>query len=129
MSLFLEGATQVYSDPSSLELIMQNDFEALIETMPNKDAARAARELKAKLDTLTLAYDPLIKDIVKAAESERRQLSTLVSRDAERAESSVNAIYVWANTFVPNSTRNAAAVSKQAKLKMMPYVVAMAYAI
>ena len=124
------GATQVYSDPSSLERIMQSDFETLIEAVTNRDAIQAAREYKAKLDKLTMAYNPLIKDVIRAAENEGRQFSNIVSRDAGRAESSADEIYAWAKTFVPNSVRATATVSKQTKLKMMmPYVVAMAYAI
>ena len=36
-----------------------------------------------------------------------------------RAEPSADGVYAWAKTLVPNSVRATAAISKQAKLKIM----------
>ena len=91
--------------------------------------ARAVRDFRSKVDALTLAYEPLTRRLVKAAESRPIAFPALALRDALRAEMNANALYTWARTYVPTETDVRTERDKAAKLQMMPYIVAMAYAV
>ena len=87
------------------------------------------RDFKARLDSLTLAYEPLVDRLLSAAESGANTLPKFALRDAMRAESQANTLYSWARTFVPKDVANQTAMDKTTKIKMMPYIVIMAYAV
>ena len=101
----------------------------MISTSNNSDGARIAREFKARLDLVTLAYEPLTKRFIKVAEGDSQKFPPFAAKDAAKAEVQANALYAWARTFVPNESSDLEDLDKLAKLKMMPYLVAMAYAV
>ena len=77
-----------------------------------------------------LAYEPLTKKIIKAAEpSYTAPFTSLALRDAAKVEKHAIELYSWARTFLPKDTAKHPAMDKASKLKLVPYVVAMAYAV
>ena len=112
-----------------LESPLSADVNAMIADAINDQNSRAVRDFKSKLDTLTLAYEPLTKRLAKAAESRSSTFTALALRDAAKAEMHANALYAWARTYVPTDTNALAKRDKAGKLQMMPYIVAMAYAV
>ena len=60
--------------------------------------------------SLSLAYNPLIKDANGATETEEWQFSNIVSRAAGRAESPADEICAWAKTLVPDSVKAPATI-------------------
>ena len=107
---------------------MEQGFESVISTIENEKAVRVAREFKAMLNSLTLAYTPLVEDVISLAKQGSQGLSDLAREDAVNAEMRADNLYAWAQTFVP-SGGGQATLSKRAKVEQMPYVVAMAYAV
>ena len=112
-----------------LEAPITKEMDAMIRAADNEHSARAVRDFKAKLDSAALAYEPLTERIIKAAEGGSGKFPSFALRDAAKAETNANALYSWARTFVPKDTDNQAGMDKAAKLRMMPYLVAMAYAV
>ena len=121
--------TQLCQHLRLLESPPTDDVNATIADAVSYQDARAVRDFKSKLDTLSLAYEPLIKRLSRAAEIRSRAFSALALRDAAKAEMHANALYAWARTFVPTATDVRTERGKAAKLQMMPYIVAMAYAV
>ena len=112
---------------AALHTQIDQGFEKAIATIEAPDAAvRTARELQAKLATLTQAYDPLVEDVIKLAEGRHRGLSSFAKEDAGNAELRAGDLYSWASTFLPGTNQ---ALSRSARLEMMPYIVCMAYAV
>ena len=109
------------------------DVNTMIAAADADDSARVVRDFKSKLDAATLAYDPLTKRLLTAAKggSSSSSFPGLALRDAAKAEMHANMLYSWARTFVPTDTSGQAGMNmdKAAKLKMVPYIVAMAYAV
>ena len=103
------------------------DIDAVIAAINNDESARSARDFKSRVDSVALTYEPLIKKIIAITKSDAGRFSTLALRDAAKAEIHANMLYSWARTFIPKDPK--ADMHKAAKLKMMPYVVAMAYAV
>ena len=97
------------------------------------ESARDVHDFKSKVDAVTLAYEGLIEQTVIAAVERHPDtlLAPLAPRDAAKAEMDANTLYMWARAFVPaDSTTSARThMAKADKIKMMPYVVAMAYAV
>ena len=114
---------------SLFESPLTDDVDALIAAATRDQDARAVRDFRSKVDALTLAYEPLTRRLVKAAESHPIAFPALALRDALRTEMNANALYTWARTFVPTDTDVPIKRSKASKLQLMPYIVAMAYAI
>ena len=101
----------------------------MVATADDRHCAQAVRKFKAKLDLVTLAYEPLTERIISAAGSATRKFSSLALRDARRAEAQANMFYLWARTLIPKDTDIWVQRSKASKLKLMPYFVVMAYAV
>ena len=114
---------------SLFESPLTDDVDALIAAATRDQDARAVRDFKSKVDTLMLAYEPLTRRLVKAAERQAIAFPTLALRDAAKAEMNANALYTWARTFVPMETDAPTKRNKATKLQLMPYIVAMAYAV
>lgn len=125
----MTDSAEICSHFRFLDSIVSRDFESMISASNNSDGARIARDFKSRLDLVTLAYEPLAKRFIKVAESDTLRFPPFAAKDAAKAEVQANALYAWARTFVPNENSNLADLDKLAKLKMMPYLVAMAYAV
>ena len=121
-----------------LESPLSEEMDAMIGDAGSEDSTSVVRDFKSRLDAVTLAYDPLTKRLLTAAESSGGGSSSsssssssfsfpmLAIRDAAKAEMHANMLYSWARTFMPKAE---AAMDKASKLRLMPYVVAMAYAV
>ena len=113
-----------------LESSTTEDIEAMIATVDTKDCDQSVREYKSKLGSVAMAYEPLIRRFTNAAESDSHEFPASAAKDAAKVEAQANVLYSWASTFIPRHTGDSRArLSKQAKLEMMPYLVAMAYAV
>ena len=114
-----------------LEAPLTQDMKAMIAAADRggDDNGRVVRDFKSRVETVTLVYKPLVERIVKASNSGSRGFSNLALRDAAKAEISANTLYSWAGSFVPTNTNSQSSMDKAAKLKIMPYIVAMAYAV
>ena len=112
-----------------LESPLTDDVNAMIAAAARDQDARALRDFRSKVDALMLAYEPLTRRLVKAAESHSGAFPAMALRDAAKAEMNANALYTWARTFVPMDTDTPTKNDKVAKLQLMPYIVAMAYAV
>ena len=112
-----------------LESPLTDDVNAMIAAIIEDQDARTARDFRSRVEALTLAYEPLTQRLVKAAESRPIAFPAQALRDALRAEMNANALYTWARTYVPTETDVRTERDKAAKLQMMPYIVAMAYAV
>lgn len=94
---------------------------------------------KERVQLATFAYDDLVSDIVGAAEkSTGRQSQTLarsMARDsAVNAEGRAEELYAWAMTHLPdfghrNKESQVTGLNRHQKLGVIPYIVAMAYAV
>ena len=113
----------------ALESIASQDLDVVIDAVEDKDAARSARDFKANVDSLALAHDPLIKDILETTASKSQRFPSFVARHAEKAETHANTVFAWARTFVPNVVTPQTELDKRARLRMTPYIFAMAYAV
>lgn len=86
-----------------------------------------------------LAYNQLAVDIAKAAGMRTNQQSRILAdnvaqKNATEADREARYLYAWATTRLPNVYRGdrygrSTGMSKQEKLRAMPYLVAMAYAV
>ena len=128
LSLHRAGAADICDRLDALKAQVEQGFESVISTIQNADAVRVAREFKAKLNSLTLAYNPLVEDVISFAKHGSQGLSDFAREDADKAEMRADDLYSWAQTFVPTGGGQAA-LSKHAKMELMPYIVAMAYAV
>ena len=128
LSLYRAGAADICDRLDALKAQVEQGFESVISTIQNADAVRVAREFKAKLNSLTLAYNPLVEDVISFAKHGSQGLSDFAREDADKAEMRADDLYSWAQTFVPTGGGQAA-LSKHAKMELMPYIVAMAYAV
>ena len=63
--------------------------------------ARVAHDFRTKVKAETLAYEPLAKRIVKAANDDSRSFPELAMEDAAKAEMNASVLYSWARSFVP----------------------------
>ena len=99
----------------------------MIAAADKGDDARVVRDFKSKVETATLAYEPLVGRIIMAASSDSRSFPPLALRHAAKAEMNANALYAWARSFVPTTSESS--MDKAARMKLMPYIVAMAYAV
>ena len=106
---------------------MTQGFESVISTIKDASAVRIGREFKAKLKLLTLAHDPLVEDIIHSSNYSVQGISEFAREDADKAIARAEELYAWAGTFLPDITQ--ATLNRQAKLELMPYIVAMAYAV
>lgn len=128
-SLSFTGSADIYSHPDGLKAPPAQDVEAMISTASDESSARSARDFKSRLDAVTLAYESLIESIIKATESEGCELPQYALKDAAKIEAQANLLYSWASTFVPKDTSSQALLSRTERLNMVPYMVAMAYAV
>ena len=112
-----------------LESPLTDDVDAMITDAIKDQDARAVRDFQSRVDALTLTYEPLTKRIVKAAQNHPVAFPAMALRDAAKAETNANALYTWARTFVPSGSNRQIKMDKAAKLQLMPYIVAMAYAV
>lgn len=105
----------------------------MIALEDDENCDRSVRDFKSKLEATNLAYEPLAERLVKAPNAtDSNQLSNVALRDAAKAEMHANTLYSWARTFIPKHSSNSssqAAMTKSTRLQMMPYIVAMAYAV
>ena len=112
-----------------LEGAISEETDAMIAAAYNEHSARAVRDFKSMVDAVKLTYEPLTERMLKAAKSSASTLPKFALRDAAKAEMHANTLYSWARTFLPKETDNLAGMDKAAKLRMIPYVVSMAYAV
>lgn len=105
------------------------EVDAMIAATGDGQSTRDVRDFKSKIDAVTLAYEPLAEQMREAAKLDASTFPQFVLRDAAKAEMHANALYSWARTFFPKDTSTHVDASKMDKLRMMPYVVAMAYAV
>ena len=128
---FVAGPTEICCYlPLLLQSPMTEDVSNMIsDTIGDANSAQPVRELKAKLEPVMLAYEPLVRRFTQAAESDPPAFPSFARDDAARAEKAANELYSWASTFVSKGTRSQVQLNKQAKLMMTPYLVIMAYAV
>ena len=122
------GSTRIFERLDSLEETIGEGFEAAVNTISSKQAIDVARNYRFRLRVVTLAYDDLVEDIILAAGSEKRKFSSLAKDSSVKAEMRAEELYAWAEGFIPNTGNDQAGLSKKAKLGLMPYIVALAYA-
>ena len=127
--LSLADVAQLCQHLHLLESPLTDDADAMIAAAVREQDGRDVRDFKSKVDALTLAYEPLTRRIVQAAERRPIAFATLAIRDAAKAELHANALYTWARTYVPTDTDVETKRDKAGKLQLMPYIVAMAYAV
>ena len=127
--LWRPDVAQVCQHLHLLESPLTDDVDTMIADAVSDQDSRTQRDFRSRVDTLALAYEPLSRRIVKAAESRPGAFSALALKDATKAETNANMLYAWARTFVPTSTNAQAKMDKAGKLQLMPYIVAMAYAV
>lgn len=128
-SIFVAGSLDIYSQLRLLESPLSQDVNDKINSINDGNCAQPVREFKERIDSIMLAYEPLVEKITRAAESEDRKFSSFSSKDASKAEAMANALYAWAGTFVPREYDGLVSLNKNAKLALLPYLVAMAYAV
>ena len=129
LDLCCAGPAEIFSHLQLLESPLTQSTGDLIKAAADGDGAESIRELKSKLDSVALAYKPLTDWIVQAAESGRREFPPAALTDAAGAEAQADGVYFWARSLVSECAANPAGVGRIAKLKMMPYLVAMAYTV
>ena len=112
-----------------LEDPVSQDVDALIAAASVEPSPRAVRDFKSKLDAVRLAYEPLMEQMLEVAKSDAHTFPQFAATDATKAEIHANILYSWARTYVPQDADSPATMDKTAKLNMMPYIVAMAYAV
>lgn len=120
------GSSDIYSQIDSVEA---KDFENLLQSTQNEPALSNARDFKARVASITSTYDCIYEDIVEAVESKNKQLPSFAVKDTEKAVIAATQLYHWAETFVPSDQKKLTKMSKEAKFQIMPYLVAMAYAV
>ena len=136
------GLRQLCRHLPLLEAPLTREIKSMIAVEDNELCARSVRDFKSKMDATTLAYEPLAERLIQAAASRgdggdgssSSKLSNVALRDAAKAEMHANTLYSWARTFIPKLTSSSSGggggtISKGAKLHMLPYLVAMAYAV
>lgn len=101
----------------------------MIATACSGEGCLAARDFKFKLDAVKLAYDPLTKLMPQVAQSDAYTFPWLAMSYIAQVEKKAGELYEWARAFVPKSTRDAVRMDKAAKLRIMPYMVAMMFAV
>lgn len=112
---------------AALSTEMNEDFDRAISSIGDDNAVGIARDLKAKLTSLTRACSPLVDAVISLVEDGRRGLSVFAWGDADKAELRADDLYSWVCTYLPGPGRKAQ--DKCAKLEMMPLIVSMAYAV
>lgn len=115
------------------ETPLTHELESMIALEDDENCDRSVRDFKSKLEATTLAYEPLAERLIKTVSATgSNKLSNVALRDAAKAEMHANTLYSWARTFIPKHSSNSGsqtAITKAARLQMMPYIVAMAYAV
>lgn len=108
----------------------------MIHAIDSRDAPRTVREFEAALGSAALAHQPLVQRFIKALDAggdtstnTKRRFPLSAAKDAAKAETQANTLFAWASTFVPKTPASWARWNKQDKIAVMPYVVAMAYAV
>ena len=103
----------------------------MIAAVDSDESACVVRDFKARLDSVSLTYEPLVKRMIKAANDNTNPgtFPAHALRDAAKAEAQANTLYSWARTFVATTADAHASMDKVTKLKLLPYIVAMAYAV
>lgn len=139
ITLVCAGVLQLCQHLRLLASPLSQDIRSMIGTIDADESTRIVRDFKSRLDSVSLTYDPLVDRMIAAAERRVRTFPPAALRDAVRAEIHANALYAWARTFVHtgdssssssgSSSPARATLQKADKLLMMPYVVAMAYAV
>ena len=123
------GSLDIRDRLGTLRARMDQGFESVIASIKDAEAVWTAREFKAKLKTLTLAYDPLIEDMLSSTgDASDQSLSEFLKDDAHLAIMRADELSAWVDTFLPSAAQEAA-MSRRGKLELMPYIVAMAYAV
>lgn len=105
------------------------EADVAIAAAYNEEDSRTVREFKSKINSAKLAYDTLTEQMRKAAKKNTQTFTRFALKDAEKTEKQAIELYAWARTFLPGATDGPVNMDKTAKLKMMPYIVAMAYAV
>ena len=127
-AVFCAGSANVFERLDSLEETIRGGFETAISAISSTQAIDVARNYRFRLRVVTLAYDDLVEDIILAAGSEKRKFSSLAKDSSVKAEMRAEELYAWAEGFIPNTGNDQAGLGKKAKLGLMPYIVALAYA-
>lgn len=112
-----------------LEGPLTPEVDAMIAAADTNVSAQSVRDFKSRIDSVTLAYGPLANKIIKAGEQGGATFTPLALRDAAKVEKHAIELYSWARTFLPKDSAIQAATDKASRIKMVPYVVAMAYAV
>ena len=130
ITLVCAGVLQLCQHLRLLASPLSQDIRSMIGTIDADESTRIVRDFKSRLDSVSLTYDPLVDRMIAAAERRVRTFPPAALRDA---------LYAWARTFVHtgdssssssgSSSPARATLQKADKLLMMPYVVAMAYAV
>ena len=126
IAVIQEGGADVCARLDMLESKIDQGFDAVIGTIHSTRAADKARELRIEQDLVIRAHNEVVEDMIHVAESE--QLPPRASERASIAEQRADRLYFIAKSSVPASKSDQAALSKQDKLVLMPYIIAMAYA-
>ena len=127
LATYTTGVADISGRLDALQAQMNHGFEQAISTIRDVEATRTAREFRAKLNSITLAYDPLVEEIAGLVEDRNHSLSDFVKEDADKAEMRADDLYSWASAHLPSTSQ--AALHKRTKLELMPYIVCMAYAV
>ena len=118
----------------SLEKKITRGVQDVIGTLNSQQAAAIDNKFKEKLDLVTTPYKELVHDITEAAGNMDHQYSSLageiVKENAIAAEKRADELHAWAKSNMPKAVGNSHVDrNKPKKIKMMPYIVAMAYAV
>lgn len=127
--IFVAETLEIYNQLCLLESPLSQDIDDKVNVIDKSDCTQSVRTFKENIDAIILAYEPLVERIARAAEGADRKLPTFASKDASKAEGAANSLYAWAGTFVPKEPGSLENLDKHAKLALVPYLVAMAYAV
>ena len=122
------GAANISSKLDSLHEEMSKGFENVLKTVEDERAAQDARDFKRRLDSLTVKDDRMCEDMMDAAQNQGRY-PEYAKDQAKDAMESAEDLYIWAHAMLPDGMDENTTMTRQRKLQIMPYIVAMAYAV
>ena len=122
------GSKEIGSKLDSLHAEMNKGFENVLKTVENDKAVQEAREFKRKLDMLAIKDDRMCEDMMDAAQNQGRY-PEYAKENAKDAMESAEDLYIWAEAMLPDQMDGETAMTRQNKLEIMPYIVAMAYSV
>ena len=108
---------------------MDQGFEAVMKTITDSKAETAARKFMQKKGLVEMSYKEVCNDIIQAARRVDGRFMSTAKDNAVIAETRADELYIWARGFIPSGISSPVGLDRQGKIDMMPYIMAMAFAV